>query len=103
MAMAGLDRLLQKIMYASVGIGSFLSFAKGFFYVGNTFHSSLHYITRVVGLIYSFCYQNCCFHLLRKFSVEAGHEAIIFDRLQGGTRSQIYKEGLNWKIPLLQV
>lgn len=36
------------------------------------------------------------------YVVDAGHESIIFDRLKGGTKPEIYKEGLNWKIPLLQ-
>jgi len=36
------------------------------------------------------------------YVVEAGHTAILFDRLQSGTRPDVYKEGLHWKIPILQ-
>lgn len=36
------------------------------------------------------------------FVVEAGHRAIMFDRLQGGTSDKVVDQGLHFQIPLLQ-
>jgi len=42
------------------------------------------------------------FQLNKFFSVEAGHRAIIFNRI-GGLGNEIYKEGLHFRVPWFQV
>lgn len=41
------------------------------------------------------------FRLISSFSVEAGHRAIMFNRV-GGLGNEVYKEGLHFRIPWFQ-
>jgi len=36
------------------------------------------------------------------FVVDAGHRAIMFDRLQGGTSDRVHDQGLHFQIPIIQ-
>jgi len=36
------------------------------------------------------------------YVVDAGHVAVVFDRLFGGTKAQTYREGIHWRLPVLQ-